>query len=87
MPVVGMNMLIVLPFGWVICGHVEEERRPGCFLVIDASVICRTGGIPWDELASGKGDRSKAAYRRWGDVFVGPEFVLSKEWRGDLPCT
>ena len=22
---------------------------------------------------------------RWGDVFIGPEFVISTEWKGELP--
>ena len=85
MPVVGKNMLIVLPFGWVICGHVAKQIEPRQFLVTDASVICRTGDVPWDELASGRGDRTKPTYRKWGDVYIGPEFVISTEWVGDLP--
>ena len=85
MPVVGMDMLIVLPFGFVICGHVEERLEGNQFRIVDTSLICRTGGTPWDLLADGEG-RDKATFRPWGDVWVGPEFVLSREWKRGLPC-
>ena len=84
MPEVGSNQLIVLPHGWVICGYVAEQTGPYTFRVRDAVVICRTGGVPWDELADG-GRRDAATYRKWGDVTIGPQFVLSRPWVGDLP--
>lgn len=85
MPEVGKNQLIVLPHGWVICGWVAEQTGPYQFRVENAVVVCRTGGVPWDQLASGKGDRKAATYRRWGTVSIGPQFVMSVEWKGDLP--
>ena len=85
MPVVGMNMLIFLPFGFVICGYVKEQIAERHFLVTNASLICRTNGAPWDELASGRGDRTKPTYRPWNHVYIGPEFVASLPWLGDLP--
>jgi len=84
MPEVGGNWLIVLPHGWVICGFVEEQTGPFQFRVREAVVICRTGGVPWDELADGK-RRESATYRKWGDVRLGPQFVMSRPWVGDLP--
>jgi len=84
MPVVGKNQLIVLPHGWVICGFVAEQIGPFQFRVENASVICRTGGTPWDCLAEGEG-RAGATLRPWGTVTIGPNFVLSREWKGKLP--
>lgn len=84
MPDVGGNWLIVLPHGWVICGFVEEQTGPFQFRVRDAVVICRTGGVPWDELADG-GRRELATYRTWGTVNIGPQFVMAREWKGELP--
>lgn len=88
MPVVGETMLIVLPFGWVVCAKVEKRiGKPSDrhFLLTGTNVICRTGGVPWDELADKPESRSAAVFRNWGDVWVGPEFVMSRRWVGDLP--
>ena len=85
MPEIGVNQLIVLPHGWVICGFVESQIGPYQFRVTNAVVICRTGGVPWDELADGK-RRDSATYRKWGDVTIGPQFVMSRAWKGDLPA-
>jgi len=84
MPVTGKNQLIVLPYGWVICGFVAEQIGLFQFRVENASVICRTGGTPWDELADGKG-REQAVFRKWGTVTIGPNFALSRDWLGELP--
>ena len=84
MPEVGKNQLIVLAHGWVICGFVESQPGPFQFRITNASVICRTNGVPWDELADGK-RRKDATYRQWGEVLIGPQFVLSREWKGELP--
>ena len=84
MPEVDKKMLIVLGYGWVICGYVVEQVGPFAFTVRDASVICSTGGTPWDALAEGEG-RDRATFRYWGDVRVGPLFVMSREWKGELP--
>ena len=80
----GQNWLIVLPHGWVICGRVVKQIGPYSFAVEGAIVICRTGGVPWDELADGR-RREAATYRVWGDVNIGPQFVLSRPWKGELP--
>jgi uncharacterized protein (TIGR02996 family) len=84
MPEVGKNQLIVLPHGWVICGFVEEQTGPFSFRVRDAHVICLTNGVPWDALADGR-ERDAPSYRRWGTVTIGPQFVMSREWVGELP--
>ena len=84
-PEVGSNQLIVLPHGWVICGFVAEQTGPYQFRVERASVVCRTGGVPWDDLADGK-RRDAATYRTWGTVAIGPQFVLSRPWKGKLPA-
>jgi uncharacterized protein (TIGR02996 family) len=83
-PEVEKNQLIVLPHGWVICGYVAAQTGPYSFRVQNAVVICRTGGVPWDELADGK-RRDSATYRKWGDITIGPQFVMSREWKGKLP--
>ena len=84
MPEIGKNQLIILPHGWVICGFVAEQTGPYQFRVENATVICRTGGVPWDELADGK-RRDSATYRKWGEVKIGPQFVMSRDWKGKLP--
>ena len=84
MPEVGSNQLIVLPHGWGIVGFVAAQTGPWSFRVESASVICRTGNVPWDELADGK-RRSSATFRKWGNVNIGPQFVMSREWKGKLP--
>ncbi len=84
MPIVGKNMLIVLPFGWVVCAYVAEEISPRHFRLSNTTVICKTGGVPWDDLARGIG-RDKTSLRKWGEVYIGPEFVLSTPWEGELP--
>jgi uncharacterized protein (TIGR02996 family) len=84
MPEVGGNWLMILPHGWVLCGRVAEQTGPYQFRVEDAVVVCRTGGVPWDELADGK-RREAATYRKWNTVNIGPQFVISRPWVGDLP--
>jgi len=84
MPEVGKNQLIVLPHGWVICGFVEEQTGPFSFRVRDTHVICVTNGATWDELADGH-RQAEPSYRRWGTVTIGPQFVMSREWVGELP--
>jgi hypothetical protein len=85
MPHIGFNQLIVLSDGWVICGFVlKAGDMPFQFIVENASIICNTGGTPWDELADGKG-REGAAFRKWGTVTIGPNPVMSREWKGELP--
>lgn len=83
-PEIEKNQLVILPHGWVICGFVREQTGPYQFRVENAVLICRTGGVPWDELADG-GRRELATYRKWGDVNIGPQFVMSREWKGKLP--
>jgi hypothetical protein len=75
--------MIMLPHGWVIAATVLEQTGPFQFRC-DAVVICRTGGVPWDELADGK-RREAATYRKWGVVNLGPQFVMSRPWVGELP--
>lgn len=85
MPRIGLNQLIVLSDGWVICGYVARMGDlPFQFIVEDAHVIINTGGTPWDELADGKG-RKAATFRKWGTVTIGPNPVMSREWKGELP--
>lgn len=86
MPEVGKRQLIVLPHGWVFAGDVAEQTGPYQFRVENAVNICRTGGVPWDQLADGTGDRSRGTYRAWGEITVGPQFVVSRTWVGDLPA-
>lgn len=84
MPEVGLNQLLVLPHGWVVCAYVAEQTGPYSFRLERASVICRTNGVPWDELADGL-RRDEATYRQWGEMRVGPQFVMSRKWVGELP--
>ena len=84
MPTVGRNELIVAGYGWVLCGYVAEQTGPFSFRLENASVICRTGGVPWDELADG-GRREEATFRKWGETTVGPSFGPCREWKGELP--
>ena len=37
------------------------------------------------QLADGK-QRDAATYRAWGTVSIGPQFVMSREWKGELPA-
>jgi uncharacterized protein (TIGR02996 family) len=80
---VGKRQIIVLPHAWVICGDVKEQTGPFSFRVENASVICRTGGTPWDQLADGQG-RAGATFRPWGTVTISNPF-LCREWKGKLP--
>lgn len=84
MPKIGLNQLIVLPHGWVICGFVARQITMFVCEVENASVICNTGGVSWDALADGQG-RENARFRKWGTVTVGPNYCLSREWKGELP--
>lgn len=85
MPPVGINALIVLPHGWVICGYVAEDTGDYRLRIERAAVICNTGGHAWDEVADGV-NREGVVYRYWGEVFIGPAYVISRRWKGDLPC-
>lgn len=85
MPIVGKNQLIVLPYGWVICGYVAEQLGLFHYRVENASVIVSTGGTRWDLLADGEG-RPGATFRKWGEVTIGPNFALSRAWKGKLPA-
>jgi uncharacterized protein (TIGR02996 family) len=80
---VGKRQIIVLPHAWVICGDVVQQTGPFSFAVENASVICRTGGTPWDKLADGEG-RAMATFRTWGRVTISNPF-LCREWKGELP--
>lgn len=84
MPVVGRNMLIFCGFGFAFAAYVAEQTGPFSFRLENATMVCRTGGTPWDELAEGKG-RDGATFRYHGEIFVGPNFSFSRDWKGDLP--
>ena len=84
MPEIGFPQLIILTDGWVICGLPTKQIGPYHYAIENVSLICRTGGTPWDDLARGKG-RTKATFRYWGNVTVGPGFVMSYKWEGKLP--
>jgi hypothetical protein len=84
MPVVGLNMLIILPHGWVIVGFVAEQTAPFQFKIENTSVIAETNGTEWAALADGAG-RGSARFLKYGTVHIGPQYVFSKEWSGNLP--
>ena len=84
MPIVGKRMMIFCGLAFTFVGDVVEQTGPFSFRIDDASMIVRTGGTPWDELASGKG-RDSASFREYGTIHVGPQFSFSCEWAGDLP--
>lgn len=86
MPELDKNQLIVLSDGWVICAYITAGALPYQFVANNASVICSTGGTPWDELADGLG-RERAVFRVWGRCTFGPFTVLCREWKGELPKT
>ena len=84
MPIVGKRMLIFCGLSFAFVGDVAEQTGPFSFRIDNASMVVRTGGTPWDELASGKG-RDAATFRKYGTISVGPQFSFSCEWAGDLP--
>jgi len=84
MPVVGKRMLIFCGLSFAFCGDVAEQTGPFTFRLDNASMVVRTGGTPWDDLARGKG-REAATFRKYGTIHVGPQFSFSCEWVGDLP--
>lgn len=78
------NVMIIAGHGWAVCGRVARITSPFQFTLENCSVICRTGGTPWDALADGEG-RDGATFRKWGTVTLATGFVLSREWKGELP--
>lgn len=84
MPIVGKRMLIFCGLSFAFVGDVAEQTGPFSFRVDNASMLCRTGGVPWDELADGK-RRDEATFRKHGTIHVGPQFSFSREWAGELP--
>ena len=84
MPVVGRRMLMFVGVGFAWVGDVVEQLGPFHFRIENCYMLCRTGGVPWDELADGK-QRDEATYRHWGEVYLGPQWNGCREWVGELP--
>lgn len=84
MPIVGQRMLIFCGLSFAFVGDVAEQIGPYQYRLDNASMLCRTGGVPWDELADGK-KRSQATFRYQGTISVGPFFSWAREWKGGLP--
>ena len=86
MPIVGHRMLIFCGLSFAFVGDVKEQTGPYTFVLENASMICRTGGVSWDTLADGKEVvRHKATFRYQGTISVGPFFSWSRDWVGELP--
>ena len=85
-PVIGEQMLLWVGRGFAWVGRVEEMYAPGCYLLSNAGMLCRTGGPAWTDVASGK-NRGTYIYRHApdGKVFTGPELHGAILWKGDLP--
>ena len=84
MPEIGFNQIIFLPYGFVFCGYVAQEVSPYVFELQNAHMICNTGGTAWDDLARGEG-RDEATFRNHDTIRIGPQFIFSRRWEGDLP--
>ena len=82
---IGSNVLVWCGNGFAWCGTVQERTGPYEYLLANASMICRTGGTPWLELANGKG-RDRATFQKaHKPVGIGPQIHGWTEWEGDLP--
>lgn len=84
MPIVGERMLIFCGLSFAFVGFVKCQLGPYQFKLEHASMLCRTGGVPWDVLADGK-RRDEAIFRYQGTISVGPFFSWSRDWAGELP--
>lgn len=84
MPIVGKRMLIFCGLSFAFVGDVVEQTGPYSFSLKNASMLCRTGGVPWDDLAEGQ-RRTEATFRFQGAISVGPFFSWAREWAGELP--
>ena len=84
MPIVGKRMLVFCGLSFAFVGDVTSQLGPYQFELSNTSMLCRTGGVPWDDLANGKG-RDKAAFRYQGTISVGPFFSWARDWVGELP--
>jgi hypothetical protein len=80
---IGSQVLVILPHGFVICGVVGEQKGVAAWQMHNVSLICRTNGVPWDELADGQ-HQEKPTYRKWGDVIVHNP-IMVRVWKGQLP--
>ena len=89
MPDVGSNVLVLIGAGFAFCGRAKERIGGYTMVFENASMICRTGGTPWDELAKGKG-REQATFRPWhntgdGTLRITSNLWVSIAWEGGLP--
>jgi hypothetical protein len=84
----GDKIMAMIGHGWAICGEVAEVFSPFQYSLRNCSVICRTGGTAWDDLARGRG-RDGATFRRWAGpdetVEIATGFTLARKWEGELP--
>lgn len=81
---IGKPFLILCGRAFAFVGVPVEQTGPYTWRLREASMLCRTGGVPWDELADGK-RRELATFRFHGEVTVGPFFSFTRPWHGPLP--
>ena len=89
MPKVGSTVFVMVGSGLAFCGLAKERVGGYTMVFAKASMICSTGGTPWDELAKGKG-REQAIFRPWhntgdGLLTITSNLWISYVWEGDLP--
>lgn len=87
MPEIGLNQMIILGNGWVVVGYVAEQLGPFHYRVTNAvNLVTRSSNSTWGEIAAGTKGRDNSTFRRLGDsITVGPLFVMSVPWVGDIP--
>ncbi len=81
---IGENMLVFCGVGFAFVGRVKELNALGGVNLEDASMICRTGGVPWAHLAKGEKRPKMILTKVEGEVVTGP-VSQCWEWAGDLP--
>jgi hypothetical protein len=87
MPEVGKNQLLVLGHGWVVVGYVAEQLGPFHYRLQNAvNLVRRDQDSTWGEVAANKKGRNESVFHKLGDtITVGPLFVMSIPWVGDIP--
>lgn len=87
MPEVGKNQMVVLGNGWVVVGYVAEQLGPFHYRVESCyNLVRRVSDSTWGEVAANIKGRNQSVFRKLGDsVTIGPLFVMSVPWVGELP--
>ena len=83
----GMGQFGLIAFANALDNSVIAGNRLSDNVVDGLNLQARNSGNRIEKNRADGNGRDGASFRRWGEVRIGPQFVMSRRWVGELPDT